>query len=418
MTPEGLPDPLGVFVVTIGNMLIRELGVEVLLRWKRGLLETLPGVHVLIGVHTFAHQQRALVLVRLILGCDKEGLGFVCGYQLVEVRLQELGAIDEAQLPQGEADVLLGVVGDAAHPLLHLEDGLHQQVAVVPPQVVEDHRYGCGLWAEPQFEVAGAVGGSSVLAGDVAVVPYRVTPERLVTHMASARSPVALPVCTCHSHGLGVRQHFLDPTLFLLESLGELFCCVGPPVFDRRLCLPVAPHLDIAVTACEVVLCPPGVTFLGVELGSLDFRGEGFEVGVDNVWRRQLLVVVLESELALGRHLHPCSRLADSLALRPMSFQQVFPGIAMETALAEVLLLSVFALVIEEAVEVLDPGVVELTRFLNQQQIEPGLLFWLLAYVVYDHPLVPAEYVDGKVVLALHLADLRDGCGGIDAGEV
>ena len=34
------------------------------------------------------------------------------------------------------------------------------------------------------------------------------------------------------------------------------------------------------------------------------------------------------------------------------------------------------------------------------------------------NPFVPAEYVDGKVVLALHLADLRDGCGGIDSGEV
>ena len=291
-------------------------------------------------------------------------------------------------------------------------------MAVVPPQVVEDHRDGCGLWAEPQFEIAGAVGGSSVLAGDVAVVPDRISFQESVTHMAPAHVSVALPVCACHSHVLRVRQHFLDPALFLLESSEEVFCCVGPPVFDRRLCLPVAPHLDIAVTACLVVLCPLGVTFLGVELGSLDFRGEGFKVGVDNVRRRQLFVVVLESELALWGHLHPDGRLADSLALQPMSFQQILALVPMETALAEVLLLSVFALVIEEAVEILDPGVVKFAGLLNQQQIDPGLLFWLLAEMMYDYPLVPPEYVDGEVVLALNHADLRDGRGGIDAGEV
>ena len=108
------------------------------------------------------------------------------------------------------------------------------------------------------------MGGSSVLAGDAAVVPYRVSFQESVTHMASASGSVALPVCACHSHGLRVRQHFLDPALFLLESSEEVFCCVGPPVFDRRLCLPVAPHLDIAVTACLVVLCPLGVAFVGV----------------------------------------------------------------------------------------------------------------------------------------------------------
>ena len=130
--------------------------------------------------------------------------------------------------------------------------------------------------------------------------------------------------------------------------------------------------------------------------------------------------MVLESELVLAPlwHLHPYSRLADSLALRPMSFQQILARVPMKASYAEVFALPMLALVIEEAVEVLDPGVVELARFLNQQHIDPGLHFWLLAEVVYDHPLVPTEYVDGKVVLALHLADLRDGCGGIDVGEV
>ena len=268
-------------------------------------------------------------MVGLVAGCDVEGLGLVCGYQLVEARLQELGAIDEAQLPQGEGYVLLGVVGDAAHPPLHLGYRLHQQVAVVPPQVVEHNWYGCGLWAEPQFEVAGAMGGSSVLAGYVAVVLYRVVFQESVTHMASARSPVALPVCSCHSNGLRFRQHFLDPTLFHLESSEEVFCCVGPPVFGRRLCLPVAPHHHVAVTACLVVLCPLGVAFCRVELRPFDFRGESFEVGVDNVRRRQLFVMVLEGELALLGHLHPDGCLADSLTLRPVSFQQILALVPM-----------------------------------------------------------------------------------------
>ena len=129
-------------------------------------------------------------------------------------------------------------------------------------------------------------------------------------------------------------------------------------------------------------------------------------------------MVVLEGELALLGHLHPDGCLADSLALRPVSFQQILAFVPMEAALTEVLLLSVFTLVIEKAVEVLNPGVVKFAGLLNQQQIDPGLLFWLLAYVVNYHPLVPPEYVDGKVVLALNRGDLRDRRGGIDAGEV
>ena len=60
----------------------------------------------------------------------------------------------------------------------------------------------------------------------------------------------------------------------------------------------------------------------------------------------------------------------------------------------------------------------ELARFLYKQQICPGHVFWLFGDVVHYHSLVPAEHVYGKVVLALHLADLRDGCGGIDTCEV
>ena len=52
-----------------------------------------------------------------------------------------MGTVNEAQLPEGEGDVLLHVVGDTAHPALHLRDrdGLHQQVGVIAPQVVKHH---------------------------------------------------------------------------------------------------------------------------------------------------------------------------------------------------------------------------------------------------------------------------------------
>ena len=59
---------------------------------------------------------------------------------------------------------------------------------------MEDHRYGCGFGVEPQFEIAGAVSGSPVLTGDVAVVPDGVSFQEVVTHITSARGPVALPV--------------------------------------------------------------------------------------------------------------------------------------------------------------------------------------------------------------------------------
>ena len=52
---------------------------------------------------------------------------------------QELGTVNKAQLSEGERDVLLCVVGDTAHPALHLQDGLHQQVGVIAPQVVKHH---------------------------------------------------------------------------------------------------------------------------------------------------------------------------------------------------------------------------------------------------------------------------------------
>ena len=48
-------------------------------------------------------------------------------------------AMETAQLSEGERDVLLRVVGDTAHPALHLRDSLHQQVGVIAPQVVKHY---------------------------------------------------------------------------------------------------------------------------------------------------------------------------------------------------------------------------------------------------------------------------------------
>ena len=103
-------------------------------------------------------------------------------------------------------------------------------------------------------------------------------------------------------------------------------------------------------------LGPLGVALRGVELGSLNFSGKSLKVSIDYVWCWQQLVMVLEGELVLAllRHLYLNSCLADSLTVRLVGLQQVFPGITMETALTEVLLLPVLALVVEELVEVLD----------------------------------------------------------------
>ena len=110
-----------------------------------GLLKARPGVHVLVGVHTLAHDQFAPCHVWLVLCCDLESLRPVRRYQPVERCKQKLGAVNEAQLPEGEGNILLRVVGDTAYPTLHLRDGLHQEVGVVAPQVAEHHGDGGGF---------------------------------------------------------------------------------------------------------------------------------------------------------------------------------------------------------------------------------------------------------------------------------
>ena len=94
-------------------------------------------------------------------------------------------------------------------------------------------------------------------------------------------------------------------------------------------------------------------------LPSVALRG----VGVDDERGGELIVVVLEGQLifSLFGHLHPYSGLFDPSTFRLMGFQQVFPGVAVKAALAKVLTLPVLALVIQKAVEILHPCVMELS---------------------------------------------------------
>ena len=85
----------------------------------------------------------------------------------------------------------------------------------------------------------------------------------------------------------------------------------------------------------------------------------------------------------------------------------------MKTALAVVLAVAAFVLVVEQAIEVLDSGVVEFASLFNQQQVDPCHNFGLFADVVNNHPLIPPKDVDGQVVLPLNSLNLRDWCGSI-----
>ena len=164
------------------------------------------------------------------------------------------------------------------------------------------------------------------------------------------------------------------------------------------------------------MLCPLSVALCGVELRPLNLGGESLKVCIDDVGGRQLLLVVLEDELVLilFRHLHPHSCLAYPTTLGSVGLQQVFSSVVMKSAFAKVLALPVLALIVEEAVEVLDPGVVKFAGHFNQQQIDPWYLLWLLAEAADCDLLVPAKSIDGHVTLLLHFGDLK----GIDPSKM
>ena len=90
----------------------------------------------------------------------------------------------------------------------------------------------------------------------------------------------------------------------------------------------------------------------------------------------------------------------------------------MQAALAEVFAPFCCILVMKQAVEVLDPGVVEFSCPLYQQKVDAGYVVGLFADVMNDNPLIPSKDVDGKVVLSLNLRHLRDWCRSINSCEI
>ena len=70
----------------------------------------------------------------------------------------------------------------------------------------------------------------------------------------------------------------------------------------------------------------------------------------------------------------------------------------MKTSLTEVLALPVLAPIEEEAVEVLDPGVVEFIGLLNQQQVDAGHAGGLFAEVVDNYPFFQPKKLMAKLL--------------------
>ena len=162
-----------------------------------------------------------------------------------------------------------------------------------------------------------------------------------------------------------------------------------------------------------MVLSPLSVALCGIELRPLNLGGESLKVCIDDKRSRQLLVVVLEGELVLTlfRHLHPDCGLPNPSTVGSVGFQQILLCVAVQAAFAEVLALLVLALIVEEAVEALDPRVVKFAGLFNQQHVDLRFLLWLLAKAVDSDALVPTEYIDGQVILLLHFWDMRVGRG-------
>ena len=80
-----------------------------------------------------------------------------------------------------------------------------------------------------------------------------------------------------------------------------------------------------------------------------------------------------------------------------MLLEQVLPRVTMETPLTEVFASLAFALIMEQTVEVLDPGVVVLFAIPYEKQMDPSNVPWSLAESVDDHlPTVPAKDIQKR----------------------
>ena len=97
-----------------------------------------------------------------------------------------------------------------------------------------------------------------------------------------------------------------------------------------------------------------------------------------------------------------------------MGFQQILTCVAVQAALADVLAPLVLALIVEEAVEVLDPGVVKFAGLFNQQYIVPSNIQRLVAIIVNFYAAVPAKYIDGFIKQFFEFWNLRDGRWGVN----
>ena len=181
-----------------------------------GLGKVLSGVNVLVWVHAFAQQKLSPFIAGLVPVRYFEDLGLLAATSLSREASRNW-ALSMNRSWSKEKEILLRVVWDASHSSLYLGDGLHQEVRVISPQIVEDNMYGCGLWAKTQFQVARVMSGTSVFSGIVAVVTHRITLKWFFTHMTSGGAVMSPPVLSCHPHGFGGSQHSFDFALLLLE---------------------------------------------------------------------------------------------------------------------------------------------------------------------------------------------------------
>ena len=170
-----------------------------------------------------------------------------------------------------------------------------------------------------------------------------------------------------------------------------------------------------------MLLCLLALAFCWVELWAIEFGGGGLEVSVDNevndCW---LLVTVLEGQLVLAFfwNLDFDRCWPDPTAFWLVSFQQILPGVAMEASVTDVLAMVILGLIIQQVIDVLDPGMVNLFYLFNQQEVDPRHIYMLLAEPVKDHTHVPPEYTECSTVLFPHPFDRRNGCWCVDPCKV
>ena len=77
-----------------------------------------------------------------------------------------------------------------------------------------------------------------------------------------------------------------------------------------------------------------------------------------------------------------------------MGLQEVFPGVAMEASLTEVLAMVILGLIPQEVVEVLDPFIAKIFCLFKQQEVAPGHIHMLLGEPANHHTVVLPKYIE------------------------